>query len=150
MTFRILSNKNDPEADFPPHWNPRYALRPEQRRGLAWMLAQEAEQRPFTEVEVSEARLAARKVRAEGRCRFDNYSRGGIVADQVGFGKTAISLAIVDCDNNSEGKVEPNIHPRVAMRHKSIKATLVIVPAQLPTQWNEECDKVSKRGATPS
>ena len=33
MTFSILSNKNDPEADLPPHWNPKFALRPEQVRG---------------------------------------------------------------------------------------------------------------------
>jgi len=36
------------------------------------------------------------------------------------------------------------------MRHKSIKATLVIVPAQLPTQWNEECDKFLRSKATAS
>ena len=83
MTFRILSNKSDPEADLPPHWNPQFALRPEQRRGLTWMLAQEAESKPFVEAEVEEARLPQQRIRAEGRAAFENYARGGIVADQV-------------------------------------------------------------------
>ena len=67
------------------------------------MLAQEATKDPFYEEEVSEAILGAMGWRAEGRVKRPVLIRGGIVADQVGYGKTAITLGLIDAAEEVNG-----------------------------------------------
>jgi hypothetical protein len=94
--FRLASNKLDPEHDQPPSF--RIPLRVEQLRSLEWMLKQEAPNAaPFVEEEISEAILTPLGWRAEGRARRAVHIRGGVLADQVGYGKTAITLGLIDC-----------------------------------------------------
>jgi CRISPR/Cas system-associated endonuclease/helicase Cas3 len=49
----------------------------------------------FVEEEISEAALPALGWRAEGKAERPVMVRGGVIADQVGYGKTIISLAYV-------------------------------------------------------
>ncbi len=141
--FRILSNKKDDEHAQPPNF--KLDLRVEQTRSLTWMLKQESKKAPpFTEEEISESVLAALGWRAEGRAQRAHHIRGGVLADQVGYGKTAITLALTDCaakDVEKEFKALGRVPGKI-----SIQATLVIVPPHLTRQWESEVKKFMKKG----
>jgi len=137
--FTLLSNKKDKEHAQPPHF--KLPLRVEQLRSLEWMLKQEdpKEIEPFIEEEVSEAVISSLSWRAEGRVRREVFVHGGVLADQVGYGKTAITLALIDCTQKMIGK-------EVAKREEiygkvTTKATLIIVPPHLTRQWGSEVKK---------
>ena len=137
--LELTSNKKDSAADQPPNFK-KYPLRPEQLRSLKWMLAQEATKVPFWEEEVSEAVLGSMCWRAEGKTRRPVLVRGGIVADQVGYGKTAITLGLVDAAEEVNGA--PLKFPDEVLKASiETPATLVVVPAHLMGQWPEEVAK---------
>ena len=140
LPFTLSSNKTDAPADQPPHFK-RYPLRPEQLRSLGWMLQQERQPRSFVEEEVIEARLPALRWRAEGRATRAVEVRGGVVADQVGYGKTAITLGLIDAQIASAKaavKAATKAPLRGAIR---TSATLVLAPAHLLKQWPNEVRK---------
>ena len=136
--FTLLSNKKDKQHAQPPHF--KLPLRVEQLRSLEWMIKQEnPDVEPFTEEEISEAIISSLSWRAEGRVQRDVIVRGGVLADQVGYGKTAITLALIDCTQKMIGK-------EVAKREEIFgkvmtKATLIIVPPHLTRQWGSEVKK---------
>lgn len=135
--YTLSSNRHDAEADSPKTF--KLELRKEQKRSLTWMLAQESEcVTPFVEEEVSEALLPALEWCAEGRARRERTVCGGVIADAVGYGKTAISLALIAAQKERERErpVAPANDGLIAT-----KATLVIVPPQLCKQWENEVGK---------
>jgi hypothetical protein len=136
--FKILSNKLDPEHEQPPSF--KIDLRPEQLRSLEWMIEQESlDAEPFVEEEISEAMLGALGWRAEGRAQRPVRIRGGVLADQVGYGKTAITLGLIDCTSK---KVDKEFAKMGRVPGKiSVKGSLVIVPPHLTRQWNSEVKK---------
>ncbi|KAG6836770.1 hypothetical protein H0H93_003548 [Arthromyces matolae] len=137
-SFTILSNKLDKEHDQPPSF--KLDLRKEQLRSLGWMLRQESrDAKPFIEEEVSEAILSPLGWRAEGRAQRPVYIRGGVLADQVGYGKTAITLGLIDCasaDVKEEFKRKGDIAGKIP-----VKASLIVVPPHLTRQWKNEIEK---------
>lgn len=136
--FKIMSNKLDPEHPQPPSF--KTMLRKEQLRSLGWMLKQESpDMEPFVEEEISEAILSPLGWRAEGRARRPVHIRGGVLADQVGYGKTAITLGLIDCASK-DVKKEFSKMGRVPGKI-SVKASLIIVPPHLTRQWNSEVEK---------
>ncbi|KAJ3514723.1 hypothetical protein NLJ89_g2214 [Agrocybe chaxingu] len=136
--FVILSNKRDKEHDQPPNF--KIPLRKEQLRSLEWMIHQEfVEAPPFIEEEISEAILDPLGWRAEGRAQRPRFVRGGVLADQVGYGKTAITLGLIDCMSKNVDK-EFSKKGRVAGKI-NVKATLIIVPPHLTRQWDSEVKK---------
>ena len=60
------------------------------------VLAQEACTELFLEQEVAEATLPFLGWRAEAKVERPILARGGVVADQVGYGKTAITIGLID------------------------------------------------------
>lgn len=136
--FTLESNKTDIEHSQPPNF--KIKLRVEQLRSLTWMLAREArDAAPFIEEEVSEAVLDALGWRAEGRAQRPVHIRGGVLADQVGYGKTAITLALIDC---TAKEVEAEMTKAAPIPGKiRLKATLCIVPPHLTRQWHSEGHK---------
>lgn len=113
-------------------------LRKEQRRSLWWMKQQESEETPpFLEQEIEEAYLPSLGWLAETVAKYPSHARGGVLADEVGYGKTATTLALIDLTMKkdfkpSEDKIEGGI---------SIKATLIIVPGTLISQWQRQITK---------
>ena len=137
-SFKFTSCKGNKPQEQPPNFR-KYRLRPEQQRSLGWMLAQEASDGVFVEEEETEAVLAPLKWRAEARVSRKTVARGGIVADQVGYGKTAITVGLIDSSPDTvpgEGLSAEELsgkHP--------VKATLIILPSHLMGQWPNEIKK---------
>lgn len=142
----LKSNRHDVEASQPPNFGTKAKdpkLRPEQLRSLTWMLQQEAEKdHSFVEEEVAEATLGPLGWRAEGRASRKVMVRGGVLADQVGYGKTAISLGLIDTSKHVDEHALPEV-PRPG--RIATKATLIVVPAHLTKQWEGEIHKFLRR-----
>ena len=133
--FKLTSNRRDPAAMQPPGWNVKqFPLRPEQLRSLHWMLERESsDQAPFVEEEVAESVLPALGLRMDGRARVKRLVRGGIIADQVGYGKTAITIGAILANQIQwpvPGALGTASKP-VPVRAIPTKATLVLAPSQL-------------------
>ncbi|KAJ1554715.1 hypothetical protein HK405_004249 [Cladochytrium tenue] len=137
--FRLTSNRNDTSCPQPPHFK-SYPLRPEQLRSLAWMIRREREanSEPFIEEEISEAACEPMGWRAEGRASRAVVVPGGVVADEVGYGKTAITLGLLDVtkDDAKRAALSADVRGRI-----SVKATLVLAPGHLLNQWPDEVKK---------
>ncbi|KAI1921015.1 hypothetical protein LOZ12_001185 [Ophidiomyces ophidiicola] len=131
------NNKQNSESTQPPGFR-NHRLRPEQLRSLTWMQEQESDQAlPFEEEEVVEAILPVINWRAEGRANVKKLVRGGILGDDVGYGKTAISLGLVDMQfTEDSASVPENADGAIP-----IKATLIVVPHHLFDQWMREIHK---------
>ncbi|THH14984.1 hypothetical protein EW146_g5422 [Bondarzewia mesenterica] len=136
--FKLSSNRQDPEHSQPPSFV--RPLRKEQLRSLDWMLRQEAiDAPPFIEEEISEAILDPLGWRAEGRAQQPVRVRGGVLADEVGYGKTAITLALIDSTRKA---VKKSVAKAQEMPGKiRVAATLVVVPGHLTKQWASEVTK---------
>ena len=137
--FTLLSNRPDPQHRQPPNFD-KFPLRVEQLRSLHWMLEQEKPTAPpFIEEEVSEAMLEPLGWRAEGRAQQPVHIRGGVLADQVGYGKTAITLGLIDCTRK---EVSRELEDAAEIPGKiRVKASLVVVPPHLTRQWSTEIKK---------
>lgn len=132
--FTIPDNRKDPLHGQPPNFI--INLREEQRRSLYWMVKQESDEaEPFIEEEVVEAVMPHLGWRAEGRAQRPVYTKGGVLADDVGYGKTAVTVALIDVNRNKPLKEDilPGLIP--------VKTTLIVVPSHLCKQWPSEIIK---------
>ncbi|KAM0749618.1 hypothetical protein T439DRAFT_289966 [Meredithblackwellia eburnea MCA 4105] len=137
ITFTLPNNKEDRESAQPPHF--KLKLRQEQLRSLTWMRAQEDAPTPWVEEEVAEAVLPQLGWHAEVKASRKVHIRGGVIADEVGYGKTAITLGLISSQLAST--IVPTDKDRVG-----VKATLIIVPAHLTEQWPQEIKKFTGKG----
>ncbi len=133
--FKLPDNKSDPPSNQPPSF--QVALREEQLKSLNWMISQESSTiKPFEEEEVEEALLPHMGWLAEASARKEIVARGGVLADAVGYGKTATTLGLIDSQHKHQPK---ELHRRKGKI--SIKATLIVVPGHLVQQWVDEIGK---------
>jgi site-specific DNA-cytosine methylase len=137
--FYLSSNRTDIEASQTPGFlETGSALRPEQLRSLTWMQRMEMSCEPFIEEEVIDEALSVLNWRAEARVQVPVMVRGGVLADAVGYGKTAITLALIDAEWRNQA---PKLPPHLQGKAIPCKATLVIVPKHLMAQWPNELNK---------
>jgi SNF2 family DNA or RNA helicase len=120
-------------------------LRAEQIKTVSWAVMQENDPQPFVEEEVVESRIAKLKYRLMGKAERTVLRRGGILASEVGYGKTAVVLALTQHqkaadiarvkqeEQLAETSNQPGLIP--------IKATLILMPAHLIDQWVTEVEK---------
>ncbi|KAA1132444.1 hypothetical protein PGTUg99_009453 [Puccinia graminis f. sp. tritici] len=147
FNFHLRSNKNDPPAKQPEQFV--IPLRPEQLRSLSWMLSQEkldeGVKHTFVEEEIAEAALLPLGWRAEGKAERPVLIRGGVLADEVGYGKTAITIGLI-CSTLNEKP--PEIPKAQTQGHIRLNATLIVVPAHLAGQWPTEFSKFTGKRTT--
>ncbi|KAE8365378.1 hypothetical protein BDV27DRAFT_156971 [Aspergillus caelatus] len=135
--FSLVSNRSDSQSAQPPNF--QLDLRPEQLRSLSWMIHRESvDIKSFIEEEVEEAFLPMLMWRAEGKVCVEKTVRGGVLADDVGYGKTAITLGLIDTQYSQQTEPEP-IDGFIPTN-----ATLIVVPKIMIKQWQSEITKFLK------
>ena len=102
---------------------------------------EEDEKQIWDEQEIVEARVAAMDVRLEAKVTAHRRVMGGVLADDVGYGKTALVVALID-HHFQKTKSEPAPCFRADFDELiPLKATLILVPKNLVGQWETEIDK---------
>jgi len=141
--FSILSNLED-AAHIQPVGFQEFPLRPEQLRSLGWMVAQERRRlEPFvTELRESASCVDAPHWSLEGKvwCEYSGV-KGGVLADAIGYGKTACTIGLIDCTHTDP---VPTV-PRPYAGFIPTCATLVLAPTNLHAQWIAEIMKFTGR-----
>ncbi|KAJ2998058.1 hypothetical protein NUW58_g439 [Xylaria curta] len=120
-----------------------HVLTEQQKVSLYWMMNRELAPLPFSEREIEECRFDALNLRILAVAERDIPRRGGILADDVGYGKTIIVLGLLVAQqyfdqNQSLQERSDNEKDTLALA-----ASLVIVPKHLVDQWCKEIRKFS-------
>ena len=152
-TFKMKNSLDMPKAPSPTCF--LHKLKGEQPHTLSWMLAREGRSHDgkinakcappaFKSKQVISRRVAGSdmKVEVELERSFDRV-RGGILGDQVGYGKTACMIALI-----AQSHLQDPIHETVAQWEKPYakeyiftNATLIVTPPNLFDQWSGEFKK---------
>lgn len=128
----------------PPHFLQNgMMLRQDQVEACQWMRHREKDE-PFTEREFEERVLPSVNVRLSTVAELENYARGGVLAHDIGYGKTIVTLGLIDYTTTP-------MHAEFSILERSqwlgttafihIKATLVIVPPHIVSQWAKEAKR---------
>jgi len=137
-TFSIAGNERD-EMDpaVPSGWNSDCPLWPMQRRSVAWLRRMETCPDPYLQEATDNFEIPSLGLRIEGRATMPTHGNRAVLADGVGFGKTAVVLArVLDRDGRELPAGEFTGDGKIISR-----ATIVFVPPHLVGQWMEEKDK---------
>ncbi|KAF2455324.1 hypothetical protein BDY21DRAFT_380841 [Lineolata rhizophorae] len=141
--FSLRGNINDPA--YRKALGMRYDLRPEQKRSLAWMVSMEDPAAdPFVTEEIEEAIFDPLKWRAVAKAEAPIHLRGGVLADQPGYGKTVTILALTHSgfkglnDLNTPAATPKDADPSGLIE---LKATVIVCPQNLVPQWRDEINK---------
>eukprot|EP01063_Lacrimia_lanifica_P028433 TRINITY_DN4152_c0_g1_i1.p1 TRINITY_DN4152_c0_g1~~TRINITY_DN4152_c0_g1_i1.p1 ORF type:complete len:1382 (+),score=305.65 TRINITY_DN4152_c0_g1_i1:60-4148(+) len=143
--FAIPHNQNDPEAACPAGWtaDKDKQLRTEQRRALHWMQSRELAADLF-ESPVSLRIAPPFELNVKLRYR----SRGGVLADRIGYGKTATFLALMAAHAPGSPALSGLAADPFALTADEqaqyfdlSTTTLVIAPSHLLDQWEGEIRK---------
>ena len=142
--FTLLSNENDLPRPFDfgvidPRTGQTQKLRVEQQRSLQWMVRQDCIGADPFEEDVREESLSIHlDLRLEVRVtKRRNNVRGGVIADDVGYGKTVTMLALIK-DRMQEAEAEARSD---SSRRIPLSATCIITPSTLVEQWADEIDR---------
>jgi site-specific DNA-cytosine methylase len=138
--YDLKSNKHDKGSVQPVGFDANGAsLREEQLRSLTWMLECEKSQVGFPVEEVCDGSLSGLGWRAEAKATVVQHVKGGVLADAVGYGKTAITFGLID--SSPIGKTVPQLPAHLEGKAIPVKATLIVVPKHLMAQWPDELEK---------
>ncbi|KAI7774244.1 hypothetical protein LA080_009044 [Diaporthe eres] len=133
------------DARHPSGFQDGLTLFKEQLESLQWMLCRESLRylEGFVETEVAEVYLDKLHLRVHADAHRRVYRRGRVVADNVGFGKTAVCLGLIDVQRDTDRgqflDMRENNEHLDGLVH--LHATLVIVPNQLTQQWVNEAKR---------
>lgn len=141
LTIQINAGQEKAQAS---NFKDNLKLRPEQERALFWAMDQERG-KPFKEDEVVEASLPYVNHHLWGKASREVIVKGGVLAFEVGFGKTILTLGLVENGRQNDRKWADKMKARMKGA-LPIKATMIFMPSQLPEQWNSEIKKFLKAG----
>lgn len=141
---------NKKTAQQPAGFRKGTALFDEQLASLQWMITRENDENEigFIEREVAEVYMDHLRLRLRAQTFKHITRRGRVVADSVGFGKTAVCLGLIDRQHKNDRsafldlrKQDPSLDGII-----HLNATLVIVPNQLTEQWRKEAERFLSPG----
>jgi SNF2-related domain len=141
-TFQLQNCQNETETAQPRSFNPKTPLNSKQLKSLAWMIEREKDQDDsWVEQEIVEVQVAPMNLRLEAKVTVPRKVVGGVLADDVGYGKTALVLGIID-HHFQETKIVSSPPFEVGVDDMiTLKATLVLAPENLLCQWVTEFEK---------
>ncbi|KAK8099168.1 uncharacterized protein PG998_012409 [Apiospora kogelbergensis] len=130
----------DKEVPFP---HTGETLMDRQKTTVAWMLKRERNPEPFVECEREEELIDGLQLRLLGDASRMIIRRGGIIADDIGFGKTVMVMALFSLQKQFD---EDHHTMRKKTRPKgstttSLNCNLVICPPNIVHQWGGEIKK---------
>ena len=113
-------------------------LRPEQRTTVRRMLVQEEPKKfgPFRQESLEEAYVEGHDIHVMMSGLKDRMCLGGVAAHEVGYGKTALILALFHRTQQT-----PAFFPPAPRGKISSKATVILVPGTIVRQWRQQVDK---------
>jgi len=143
--FATLLRPTDQDTDLPAVKTPGFdqnnmSLTDVQVPAVAWMIQQENNPKPFREREIDEFIIPELHCRMTGTATHDVVCRGGVVAHDVGFGKTVCVLALVDHQREHDKAVYEH-HSRNEPERIAVNATLIVSPRSIARQWKSEIYK---------
>jgi site-specific DNA-cytosine methylase len=123
-------------------FTPGYTLTDKQQVSLSWMLSREQANCPqFTEREIEECTIQPLSTRAVGIAERRISRPGGILADDVGYGKTIISLALIGVQERFDQGQSKTMRTSQPLNTMALSASLVLAPKHLVQQWADEAKK---------
>ncbi|KAK1986174.1 DNA repair protein RAD8 [Colletotrichum cereale] len=121
------------------------ALRRDQLEAVQWMMKREHANDKFIEKEFEECLLPSVNVRLHATASMENLARGGVLAHDIGYGKTIVTLGLIDTSDANPENEANSIRDRTMWLGNTslihLKATLVIVPPHIVSQWANETAK---------
>ena len=111
-----------------------------QRQLLGWALLREAGLPDWEEVQQSDTPIPSLSSSLEARASLTQVVRGGVIADEVGAGKTTSALALFAADLAKAAPSSPNLQIDLTLSKIHSEATLILVPAELIDQWKDQID----------
>lgn len=132
----LLSSQNEEPAQQPLGIQ-KHIMRLDQLKNLAWIINQERGPKPFIEEAIVEERVTHINHRLEAKATREVLVAGGVLAHEVGFGKTLSILGLIYSQSSwDEHQAQIVVPGRI-----SIKATVVFCPPHLVGQWQTEVEK---------
>lgn len=112
-----------------------------QSRSVDHMLERELGSPEFIEQEIEEELETNLRFRLIGRAERQVCNHGGVLAHDVGYGKTIVTLALIHLQQEFDKteSIEKRATKNPGLNH--LKATLVVVPCHLVDQWASEAKK---------
>ncbi|KAI1362702.1 hypothetical protein F5Y08DRAFT_355183 [Xylaria arbuscula] len=118
-----------------------YTLSKQQEVSLDWMLEKENDSSLYTEREIEECRFDPLNLRVLAVAERDVKRPGGILADDVGYGKTVISLALMQAQQDFDQRRLSDEKKNDTGDTSPLAASLVLAPRHLVNQWEAEAAK---------
>ncbi|KAI0456984.1 hypothetical protein F5B21DRAFT_501977 [Xylaria acuta] len=118
-----------------------HALTKQQEISLNWMLGRELTPPSFAEREIEECRSDPLNLRILAVAERNISRPGGILADDVGYGKTVVSLALMAAQQSFDQNKSRQERGGNEENTLALAASLVLVPRHLVNQW---CDEAAK------
>ncbi|KAI0016002.1 hypothetical protein F4780DRAFT_783639 [Xylariomycetidae sp. FL0641] len=126
------------EPEQPTGLRPGTTLTDHQAKTFRLMMARERQGMAFNEREQEELVMHSLNLRLVGTAERFISRYGGVIADDVGSGKTVVTLALIGNQQSFDQDRSKEIRAQSFPTAVNLAATLVVVPNHLVGQWTDE------------